>query len=177
MNDHVKDPMAMQGTYDQQPHSRVWRLGEQIDTDALAPGAYMKFDLATIAKHTLGGVRSDFASGVQPGDVIAAGQGFGVGSSREQAAGVLVHLGLRAVIAPSYSGLFFRNAFNLGLLLLTCPRALELEEGQQIKVIGQRVWVDQHHELPCEPIPEFLMDMVRLKGLVNVLKLRKKSSV
>lgn len=161
----------------QQSPSRVWRLGAQIDTDALAPGAYMKFDLATIAKHTLSGVRPDFAMGVQPGDVIAAGEGFGVGSSREQAAGVLVHLGLKAVIAPSYSGLFFRNAFNLGLLLLTCPRALELQEGQHIHVIGQKVWVDEQHELPCEPIPDFLMDMVRLKGLVNVLKLRKKSSV
>lgn len=164
-------------SFAEQASSRVWRLGSQIDTDALAPGAYMKFDLATIAKHTLSGVRSDFAGGVQPGDVIAAGEGFGVGSSREQAAGVLVHLGLKAVIAPSYSGLFFRNAFNLGLLLLTCPRALELQEGQHIKVLGQRVWVDEQHELPCEPIPEFLMDMVRLKGLVNVLKLRKKSSV
>ena len=156
------------------PSSRVWSLGAQIDTDALAPGAYMKFDLPTIAKHTLEGVRADFATGVKEGDVIAAGEGFGVGSSREQAAGVLVHLGLKAVIAPSYSGLFFRNAFNLGLLLLTCPRAQELREGQLIKVMGQKVWVDELHELPCDPIPEFLMEMVRLKGLVNVLKLRKK---
>ena len=154
--------------------SRVWSLGAQIDTDALAPGAYMKFDLSTIAKHTLEGVRADFALGVKEGDVIAAGEGFGVGSSREQAAGVLVHVGLKAVIAPSYSGLFFRNAFNLGLLLLTCPRAQELREGQLIQVVGQKVWVDAQHELPCEPIPEFLMEMVRLKGLVNVLKLRKK---
>jgi 3-isopropylmalate/(R)-2-methylmalate dehydratase small subunit len=159
---------------DQTPASRVWSLGAQIDTDALAPGAYMKFDLPTIAKHALQGVRADFAPGVKTGDVIAAGEGFGVGSSREQAAGVLVHLGLKAVIAPSYSGLFFRNAFNLGLLLLTCPRAQELKEGQQIKVMGSRVWLDEHQELPCEPIPEFLMEMVRLKGLVNVLKLRKK---
>jgi len=165
------------GDFALQPSSRVWVLGAQIDTDALAPGAYMKFDLPTIAKHTLEGVRAEFASNVQAGDVIAAGEGFGVGSSREQAAGVLVHLGLKAVIAPSYSGLFFRNAFNLGLLLLTCPRAHELKEGQSIKVIGQRVWVDERHELPCEPIPEFLMEMVRLQGLVNVLKLRKKSSV
>ncbi len=161
-------------TFDQIPWSRVWSLGPQIDTDALAPGAYMKFDLPTISKHTLQGVRADFAQGVRAGDVIVAGEGFGVGSSREQAAGVLVHLGLKAVIAPSYSGLFFRNAFNVGLLLLTCPQAPEMKEGQLIKVMGSKVWVDEHHELPCEPIPDFLMEMVRLKGLVNVLKLRKK---
>lgn len=177
MSKAVEPSHPIDAMYDATPSSRVWRLGPQIDTDALAPGAYMKFDLATIAKHTLSGVRADFASGVRAGDVIVAGEGFGVGSSREQAAGVLVHLGLKAVIAPSYSGLFFRNAFNLGLLLLTCPRALELHEAQSIKVIGQRVWVDESHELPCEPIPEFLMEMARMGGLVNVLKLRKKSSV
>jgi 3-isopropylmalate/(R)-2-methylmalate dehydratase small subunit len=153
---------------------RVWRFGADIDPDVLAPGAYMKLGIEGIAPHCLESVRPEFAGSVQRGDVIVAGRNFGIGSSREQAAAALVHLGVAAVIAPSYSGLFFRNAFNLGLLLLTCPRAQEIEEGQLIKVMGSKIWVDEHHELPCEPIPDFLMEMVRLKGLVNVLKLRKK---
>ena len=114
--------------------ARVWRLGANVDTDALAPGAYMKHGLEVIGWHCLEAVRSDFASGVKEGDVIVAGANFGIGSSREQAAGVLRHLGLAAVIAPSYSGLYFRNAFNLGLLLLTCPGSRQLGDAQQLQI-------------------------------------------
>ncbi len=153
---------------------RVWRLGADIDTDQLAPGAYMKLDIDGIAPHCLEGVRADFAAGVRPGDVIAAGPNFGIGSSREQAAGVLVRLGLRAVIAPSFSGLYFRNAFNLGLLLLTCREAEVLTEGEQITLDLQALTVttSSGRVLPCEPIPGFLLDMVRAGGLMNQLRQR-----
>src|SRR6476660_5790856 len=111
---------------------KVWKLGADIDTDQLAPGAYMKLGIEGIAPHCLERVRPEFFAAVRPGDVIAAGPNFGIGSSREQAAGALVHLGVRAVIAPSFSGLFFRNAFNLGLLLLTCREAQALREGDAV---------------------------------------------
>ena len=156
--------------------SHVWKFGSQIDTDTLAPGAYMKYSIDVIAKHVLESVRAEFASEVQPGDVMVAGPGFGVGSSREQAAGVLVHLGVKAVIAPSYSGLFFRNAFNLGLLLLTCPRAEELQDAELVILSGQRLQKANGEPLECEPIPAFLMDMVEHKGLMNVLKLKMKNT-
>lgn len=153
---------------------RVWRLGADIDTDQLAPGAYMKLDIDGIAPHCLEGVRADFAAGVRPGDVIAAGPNFGIGSSREQAAGVLVRLGVRAVIAPSFSGLYFRNAFNLGLLLLTCPQAEVLTEGEQVALDLHTLTVTSAsgRALPCEPIPGFLLDMVRAGGLMNQLRQR-----
>ena len=85
---------------------RVWKFGADIDTDALAPGAYMKLGIEGIAPHCLEAVRPEFAGAVRPGAVIAAGPNFGIGSSREQAAAALVHLGVKAVIAPSFSGLF-----------------------------------------------------------------------
>jgi 3-isopropylmalate/(R)-2-methylmalate dehydratase small subunit len=107
---------------------RAWRLGADIDTDQLAPGAYMKFGIDEIARHCLERVRPEFAAEARPGDVIVAGPNFGIGSSREQAASALVTLGLRAVIAPSFSGLYFRNAFNVGLLLLTCAQADAVNE-------------------------------------------------
>ena len=113
---------------------RVWTFGADIDTDAMAPGAYMKLSIEGIAPHCLESVRPEFAASVQPGAVIAAGPNFGIGSSREQAAAALVQLGVKAVIAPSFSGLFFRNAFNLGLLLLTTPDAEQLAEGEQVEL-------------------------------------------
>jgi 3-isopropylmalate/(R)-2-methylmalate dehydratase small subunit len=153
---------------------RAWRVGADVDTDQLAPGAYMKFGLDEIAKHCLEGVRPDFAAGVQPGDVLVAGPNFGIGSSREQAAQALVSLGVRAVIAPAFSGLYFRNAFNVGLLLLTCAEAEQIEEGEQLTIdprAGHVIRADGSR-LACETVPDFLLEMVDAGGLMNQLKLR-----
>lgn len=156
-----------------QPH-RVWRVGSDIDTDALAPGAYMKFGIDEIARHCLRRVRPDFASGVQRGDVLVAGPNFGIGSSREQAAAALVHLGVAAVIAPAFNGLYFRNAFNVGLLLLTCPEAESLQDDEAITFDLRRGCVTRADAgtLACEPVPGFLLDMVDAGGLLNLLKQR-----
>ena len=153
---------------------RVWKLGADVDTDVLSPGIYMKLGLESIAPHCLEAVRPEFASSVRPGDVIAAGPGFGIGSSREQAAGVLVKLGIRAVIAPSFSGLYFRNAFNLGLLLVTCPQAEQLADAEHITLDLQAPAVlrADGSRLACDPIPPFLLDMAAAGGLLNQLRLR-----
>jgi 3-isopropylmalate/(R)-2-methylmalate dehydratase small subunit len=153
---------------------RVWKVGADVDTDQLAPGAYMKLGIYDIAKHCLEGVRSEFAAEVSLGDVLAAGPNFGIGSSREQAADALVKLGVKAVIAPSYSGLYFRNAFNLGLLLLTCKDAELLQEAEQISLdLDQWAVVRSNGQrLACDPIPDFLVAMVEAGGLLPQLKLR-----
>ena len=158
-------------------NARVWKLGADVDTDALAPGAYMKHGIDVIAQHCLEALRPDFAAAVRPGDVLVAGANFGIGSSREQAAGALVHLGVRAVIAPSFSGLFFRNAFNLGLLLLTCPQAELLQEGDAVTLVTAGVQRADGTVLTCQPIPDFLMNMVQAGGLMNVLKQRSQGTL
>jgi len=155
-------------------HHRVWKVGADVDTDQLAPGAYMKLGILDIAKHCLEGVRPEFAAEVKAGDVLAAGPNFGIGSSREQAADALVKLGVKAVVAPSYGGLYFRNAFNLGLLLLTCKEAEALDEGEQIS-LDLSTWTvvrANGQRLACDAIPEFLVAMVEAGGLLPQLKLR-----
>ena len=151
---------------------RVWRLPAEVDTDALAPGAWMQHGVDVIAAHCLESLRPDFAAQVQAGDVIVAGDGFGIGSSREQAAAALVTLGVRAVIAPSFSGLFFRNAFNLGLLLLTCREAEQLADGERVGLDLERpqVITADGRRLACEPVPDFLLEMVQAGGLMNQLR-------
>jgi 3-isopropylmalate/(R)-2-methylmalate dehydratase small subunit len=153
---------------------RVWKLGSDIDTDVLAPGHAMKHGIDKIATFCLESVRPEFAAQVQPGDVIVAGPNFGIGSSREQAAAVLVKLGVAAVIAPSFGGLYFRNAFNVGLLLLTCAEADTLQEGEQIVFddAARYVQAADGRRLDCEPIPDFLLDMVRSGGLLPTLRQR-----
>ena len=156
---------------------RVWRLGADVDTDALAPGHAMKHGMDVIARHCLESLRPDFVGGVRPGDLLVAGPNFGIGSSREQAAAVLVALGVRAVVAPSYSGLFFRNAFNVGLLLLTCAQAERLEEGERVGLdhadpLAAGLLRAGGERLACDPVPPFLVERVRCGGLLNELKQR-----
>lgn len=153
---------------------RVWRLPADVDTDQLAPGHAMKHGLDVIARHCLEGVRPAFAAGVRRGDVVVAGPNFGIGSSREQAASVLVHLGVAAVIAPSYSGLYLRNAFNVGLLLLTCRDAGRIADGEALTFDARagRITRAGGEVLACDPIPGFLLDMIDAGGLLPQLKAR-----
>jgi 3-isopropylmalate/(R)-2-methylmalate dehydratase small subunit len=153
---------------------RTWKIPADVDTDQLAPGHAMKHGLDVIARHCLEGVRPEFASNVEPGDVIVAGQNFGIGSSREQAASVLVHLGVAAVIAPAYSGLYHRNAFNVGLLLLTCPDAEHVDDGEAVTFDARAGEVRRANGdvLACKPISKLLLDLVEAGGLMNQLKRR-----
>lgn len=151
---------------------RTWRLPAEVDTDQLAPGHAMKHGIEVIARHCLEVLRPEFARQVRPGDVLIAGPGFGIGSSREQAASVLVHLGIAAVVAPSYSGLFLRNAFNVGLLLLTCAEAQRIGDGEAVRFDARagRLWRADGEVLALAPIPAFLLDMVQAGGLLPQLK-------
>ena len=157
---------------------RVWRLPAEVDTDQLAPGETMKHGIDVTARECLRTLRPEFAANVQRGDVIAAGPHFGIGSSREQAASVLVHLGVAAVVAPSFAGLYFRNAFNVGLLLLTCAQAETLEDGDALTFDPRAGRITRVRAggasdvLACEPIPAFLLDMVDAGGLLPQLKKR-----
>lgn len=169
---------------DAAPGRRVWRLPADVDTDTLAPVAWMKYSAEVIAQHCLETLRPQFALEVRSGDVIVAGPNFGIGSSREQAASALVHLGLAAVIAPSFGGLFFRNAFNVGLLLLTCRDAEALVDGERVEFdaregvvrcvadAGGREFNGRGAVFGCEPIPPFLLEMVSAGGLLPMLKRR-----
>ena len=159
--------------------AKLWRFEETIDTDILAPGFYMKAPLSELAEHCLEAIRPDFASSVQPGDVLMAGENMGVGSSREQAAEVLKHLGVAAVIAHSFAGIFYRNAINLGLPALILPKSAnlpaELVDGANISFNlddARLTLTDFDIVLACEPIPPFLKAMVDDGGLVPHLENR-----
>ncbi len=175
---------ARRGGSDDAPGRRVWRLPANVDTDALAPVVWMKYSAEVVAQHCLEALRPQFALEARAGDVIVAGPNFGIGSSREQAASALVHLGIAAVIAPSFGGLFFRNAFNVGLLLLTCRDAEALGDGERVEFDAQegmvRSVVDASGRdmrgrgavFDCERIPPFLLELVQAGGLLPQLRRR-----
>jgi len=157
------------------PHGgRIWRFGDHVDTDQMAPGAHMKGGIEEIARHCLAGLRPEFPAAVRTGDVVVAGHNFGVGSSREQAPQALLQLGVAAVIAPSFAGLFYRNAINLGLPVLTCADTARLADGAraQLDLDLPALWLADGSPVACDAIPAFLRALLRAGGLVPHLKAR-----
>jgi 3-isopropylmalate/(R)-2-methylmalate dehydratase small subunit len=154
---------------------RAFVLGDNIDTDAMAPGRLMKFPLEQILPHVLEGVAPAFARTVRAGDVIVAGRNFGVGSSREQAPQALKALGIACLIAPSYAGLFYRNAINLGLPALVCREVITVQEGDQLAWNAQTGRLEnrtQGGSWACDPVPDFLCQMLAVGGLLPTLAQR-----
>ncbi len=106
---------------------KVWRYGDDVNTDMLFPGKYT-YTCSTpdeIKPHLLEDLDPLFAKGVQRGDLIVAGRNFGCGSSREQPVLGLVAVGVSAVVAESFARIFYRAAINQGLLLIECPAAVK----------------------------------------------------
>ena len=158
---------------------RLWRLEGTIDTDVLAPGLYMKSPLPELADHCLEAVCPDFARTVRKGDVLLSDANMGVGSSREQAAEVLKYLGISAVIAPSFAGIFYRNAINLGLPVFTIDesfmRTPSLANGARVKFnfdAPELLILDNATCIKLMPIPDFLKELILDGGLVPHLEKR-----
>jgi 3-isopropylmalate/(R)-2-methylmalate dehydratase small subunit len=152
---------------------KAWIFGDNIDTDVLAPGLYMKGPLAKLAQHCLEAVDPNFAANVQQGDVIVAGSNFGIGSSREQAVEVLKLLGVRTLIAKSFAGIFFRNTLNFGIIALACKEAGKISPGDRIAADPAKGTITNHttgETYICDPLPEQLLEMVTDGGLVEHLE-------
>lgn len=145
-------------------------LFDNIDTDRIIPGKYTKtLELSELAAHVLEDLDPGFAASVKPGDILAAGNNFGCGSSREQAPLALKAAGVAAVVARSFARLFYRNAINIGLPVVEAPDhaiapgasvSVNLVTGE-VESAGQ-VW-------PATRMPQMMIDILQAGGLVNYL--------
>ena len=154
---------------------RAWVFGDNIDTDVIAPGRYMKYGIDEIARHCMEALDPAFATSVRQGDVVVGGRNFGAGSSREQAPEALKQLGVAALIAESYAGLFYRNAINLGLPALVCAQARHIRAGDELHVDAAAGRIENRttgETLAAEPVPAFLMQIIRDGGLLAHLEKR-----
>lgn len=112
---------------------------DNIDTDVIIPGQYLKIhDHKELAKHALEGIDADFSRGVKDGDFLLCGRNFGCGSSREHAPIALANCGIKAIIAPSFARIFYRNAVDGGHLL---PIEVDEDTCRQIEN-GDKIIVD-----------------------------------
>lgn len=154
---------------------RLFVLGDNVDTDQLAPGRHMRGGIAALAAHCLEDLRPDFAETVQPGDIVVAGRNFGAGSSREQAAEALRHLGVAAVVARSFAGIFYRNAINLGLPVLEAADDLSpVPDGARatLDLDAATLTLAEGPVLRLQPIPDNLRALLADGGLVAHLQRR-----
>lgn len=154
---------------------KIWKFGNDIDTDTIIPGKRGTIpDRNEMKKYAFELLKPEFGSTVQPGDILAAGTNFGCGSSREQAATVLSYNGVRCIIAKSFARIFFRNAFNSGILLLTCDQIQDVCEGGDIVTVdvdAQTVSVNGK-TFKVGAVPENLYNIVANGGLIEDTKKR-----
>ena len=151
----------------------AWVFGDNIDTDQLAPGGTLKGGVEEGASQCLRAVNPDFAGQVRKGDFVVGGRNFGIGSSREQAAQALCHLGVAAVIAPSFGGIFYHNALNFGLLALVCAEAGKILQGDRLTAdpeTGEVRNLSRGEVYDSEPLPAHLLEIVSAGGLVPYLE-------
>lgn len=153
---------------------KVWKLGDDIDTDSILPTEYLVFPtIAEMKPYAFSPLRPELAGKIEPGDIIVGGENFGCGSSREQAPEVVKALGVRAVIAKSFARIFFRNAINNGLLLIEC-RDLpdEVSEGDTLTVtVGEKIRANGK-DYKIAALPENLMEILNAGGLVKAMRKR-----
>jgi 3-isopropylmalate/(R)-2-methylmalate dehydratase small subunit len=153
---------------------KVFKYGDDINTDVLFPGkyTYTVSDPAEMAQYALEDLDPTFRERVKEGDMIVAGRNFGCGSSREQAATCLKVSGISAVIAASFSRIYFRNAINNGILAITCPEAAEfIEDGAEVELNVEEGYIqvgDKKINFP--PIPASVSEILANGGLIAHLK-------
>jgi 3-isopropylmalate/(R)-2-methylmalate dehydratase small subunit len=151
---------------------RVRRVHGVVSTDDILPARYKhsSVDPADFAPHVFENVQPGFAATIRPGDALVGDDTFGIGSSREQAVSALLAAGVGAVLAPAFGRIFFRNAWNLGLLALELDTT-DLVEGSELRVdleAGRAVAGGREHAFA--PVPEDLVEMVRAGGLLARLR-------
>lgn len=149
---------------------KVWKYADDINTDVIFPGKYT-YTISNpeeMAKHALEDLDPSFVENVRKGDIIVAGKNFGCGSSREQAATCIKYAGISAIVAKSFSRIFFRNAINQGLLVIQCEEAVSaISNGEELEINFEK------GELYCikgtfhfSPLPDFILEILRDGGLI-----------
>ena len=156
---------------------KVHKFGDNINTDDIIPAKYLVYTAAKeLGKHCLEGVRPNFVSKVNPGDIIVAGKNFGCGSSREHAPLAIKGCGVAAVVAKSFAAIFFRNAINIGLPFLELKEADKINDGDALEIDVARGIIKnltRKENYKIETFPQFLQEIIEQGGLMNWMKAKR----
>lgn len=153
---------------------KAFKFGDGISTDHIAPGRlfHLRSNLEEFSKHVLEDADPEFASKMQKGDFVVAGNNFGLGSSREHAPQIIKIAGVGAVIAKSFARIFYRNAINIGLLLIECDTD-KIDAGDELELDvknGILKDVTKNIEIKITPLPDVMIKLLNDGGLIEHLK-------
>ncbi|WP_288264776.1 3-isopropylmalate dehydratase small subunit [uncultured Dialister sp.] len=154
---------------------KVWRYGDNIDTDVIIPARYLNtFDPKELAKHCMVDIDKDFAQKVKAGDIMVGGKNFGCGSSREHAPVAIKACGVPVIIAASFARIFYRNGINVGLPLMEIGDNVErIHAGDELSVdlsSGKIRDITTGETFQAPPLPGFIQDIAKAGGLIQYVK-------
>lgn len=158
---------------DKQIRGKVWKYGDNINTDIISPPAYMEMNIEEASKYAMSPIDDDFAKEFKNGDILVGENNFGSGSSRETAPLTLKYLGVNLIIAKSFARIFYRNAINLGIIVIECKETNKIRKNDILEVNyeeGIIVNLTKDEEYKGTKIPEHIMELINVGGLVEYLK-------
>lgn len=153
---------------------KAFKFGDDISTDHIAPGRlfHLRSNLQEFAKHVLEDADENFASTMEKGDFVVAGNNFGLGSSREHAPQIIKISGVQAVLAKSFARIFYRNAINIGLLAIECDTD-KIDAGDELELdIKNGIVKNLTKALAIKfaPLPHVMIKLLDDGGLVEHVK-------
>ncbi|MFP4034924.1 MAG: 3-isopropylmalate dehydratase small subunit [Desulfovermiculus sp.] len=156
---------------------KAHKVGANIDTDAIIPAKYLvSTDIEVLGTHCMAGLEPGWVQRVEPGDILVGGPNFGCGSSREHAPLAILGAGIPVVVAHSFARIFYRNGFNMGLVLLEIGDAVEgIADGDQLDIdvpAGRIEDLRTGQVIDLPPLPEFMQTLLTAGGLVEYVRQR-----
>jgi 3-isopropylmalate/(R)-2-methylmalate dehydratase small subunit len=155
---------------------RVWKYGDDINTDVIFPGkyTYTVSEPAEMPQYALEDLDPAFAGEVKAGDIIVGGTNWGCGSSREQAVVCLSEAKLGAIVAKSFARIYYRNCLNNALPAIICPEAVDaIQNGEQVTIDLEKGTIScAAGVFSFPPLPEALMEIFNAGGLIEYTKKR-----
>lgn len=157
---------------------KVWRYGDNIDTDVIIPARYLNsFDPQELASHCMVDIDESFAKEVRAGDIMVGGRNFGCGSSREHAPIAIKAAGMPVIVAANFARIFYRNGINIGLPLLEIGDDVEkIKAGDRLRVdvaAGTVENLTTGDVFTAPPLPGFIQNIAKAGGLINYVKEKK----
>lgn len=158
----------------------IYILGDDINTDDIVPSYTLTMrDPNEIAKHVLEFKDPNFVQKIAKRSIIVAGHNFGTGSSREEAVNVFKILGIKAIIAKSFSRIYFRNLINNGVAGIICDwDEVTFSDGDQVQISIENGIIfnrSKDLEISYKKLPQFLKEILESEGILNQLKEKLKS--
>lgn len=158
--------------------NKNWIYGDNVDTDVIIPARYLNTATSSeLAIHCMEDIDKNFAKEVKNNDVIIAGNNFGCGSSREHAPLAIKACGIRAVIAKSFARIFYRNAINIGLVIIENDKIqdeVSINDELDIDLDNGKIYNKTNNkEYSFSPFPKEIQRLINAGGLVEYTKQKK----